>query len=383
MRWQIKFEEKAFASLRKLDRPIRTQIEKYLEDEKKEFFLTLYVTNQCNFKCIYCPEKHNVKRFSNKNWDALYLYLIKSIKEGKYKKISISFFGGEPLLEANQIINFLSKLKEFCKNYSDVILEHYVTTNAFLLTPDIYDKMTSLNVVKFQVSVDGFSDTHEMMRPMKNGKNSWEIIIDNLKYINSVDDNIIICLRTNYNHINLASLSKFKEWEFETFTNDKFKFLYHPVVDFSVNVDESLLGDNLDSVSQEMVDKVNDFKGMHKDETLTPYVIPLGMSCKASQYSTYAMNTEGEISKCENITVPYKEAFIGKLSDDGEFIFFDNAKNWQENYELENCKTCMYYMLCAGRACPAKKVLYPDRTRDCLQYFGETSEKIIKFIKTI
>ena len=31
MRWQIKFEEKAFASLRKLDRPIRTQIEKYLD----------------------------------------------------------------------------------------------------------------------------------------------------------------------------------------------------------------------------------------------------------------------------------------------------------------------------------------------------------------
>ena len=361
----------------------RKKITDFLEEEKKELYLTLYVTNQCNFRCIYCPEEHNAKRLSGKNWKVLYKYLTKSIKEGVYKKIAISFFGGEPLLEVNKIIEFLTDLKNFCKDNPSIEFKHDITTNGYFLTPEIYDKLSYLDINYYMVTVDGFAETHDKMRRMRNNKSSWETIIRNLKYINSIDDDNRVCLRANYNSLNLNTLLNYRDWLLQTFKNKKFKFLFHPITDFSTNVDESLLADNLNEEEQKIIDNVNDFSNEHKNFALTPYLSFLGLRCNSSKYSAYTMDAEGKLAKCDNLTIPYKEAYIGSINQEGCLILNQNAHKWYEDFEIENCKTCILYPLCAGRSCPAKKVLYPDRKSDCLQNFNEVYENLVKFIKNI
>ena len=191
----------------------KERINRRLMSCEKELSILLYVTEQCNFRCVYCPEKHVNKRFSKKRWNSLYKYIKTNIESGKYDFIKISFFGGEPLLEAKSILEFLEKLEALKKDYPDVYMRHSMTTNGYLLTPEIYDKLTKYNVKHYQITVDGFAENHDKTRPRVDGEGTWERIVENLKYVNTKDDDVSINLRSNISPLNKDSASEFIKWE--------------------------------------------------------------------------------------------------------------------------------------------------------------------------
>ena len=70
----------------------------------QELSLTLITTRQCNLRCVYCYEKHENLVMSEKIYHSLELYIKESLKNRKYSGVSITLFGGEPLLEFNKNI---------------------------------------------------------------------------------------------------------------------------------------------------------------------------------------------------------------------------------------------------------------------------------------
>lgn len=75
------------------------------------------------------------------------------------------------------------------------------TSNAYLLTPDIIDSLYSSNLLQYQITLDGLEYNHNKLRPLLNGKGTFDRIVNNLKYIISRKDlsNIKITIRCNYN----------------------------------------------------------------------------------------------------------------------------------------------------------------------------------------
>lgn len=73
---------------------------------------TVIFLNGCNLRCIYChnPEMWN-KSEGNKTTDELFDIIIRN-KEYYGEKGGVTFSGGEPLLQAENIIDLLKKLKE-------------------------------------------------------------------------------------------------------------------------------------------------------------------------------------------------------------------------------------------------------------------------------
>lgn len=350
---------------------VKEQIKEFFAPYKKRLQLVLYVTMQCNFRCVYCPEKHYDKHFSDDLWQSIYLNIEKGIQDGVYDNINLIFFGGEPLLEINKILLFLEKLDKLSQRFPKVKFVHEIVTNAYLLTPDIYDKLVNYNVLHYQITVDGFADTHDKLRHLVGGQGTWDKIIDNLKYINSKNDKAKIVLRANYNDTNADSIKRYKQWEVETFDNPKFIFKYEPVTDFSELVPHDTVIDTMSEQATEIRENLNCGIDLLR---------PCASVCNAAYPNFYTISVDGKIAICENITEEKVDLFIGSIDKSGKFIL-ENYEDWTDNFEIEACKECLCYPVCAARTCPAKKVLFKESRPDCKHVQDRFQNELLHFIQ--
>ena len=252
-----------------------------------------------------------------------------------------------------------------------------MTTNGYLLTPQVYDELIKHNIKQFQITIDGFADTHDKMRPKADGGKTWDTIIKNLEYIDSKDDKISILLRTNYNHINKDSLDKFYDYINKKFTNSKFTFQLEPVTDFSNNVDTELIDKSSKDETKTIYDNINKFN-RSQENVLNP-LRKLSSVCKCSYKNSYTISSEGLLTKCEHC---YDEVryTVGRLDKDKGIIFYDNIKEWNTDFELKECEDCIIYPLCAARSCPARKVFDPINRSDCSLRVRDVNEALIETI---
>ena len=348
----------------------KQEIQERINSKSKTLNILLYVTDQCNFRCIYCPEKHEDNYLSDKHYEGLFKYIKTGVAKGKYESVEMSFFGGEPLICADKIISFLEKLETLKKINPNLIFCHHITTNGYLLTPDIYDKLVTLGIKRYQITIDGFAETHNKTRPLAGGQPSWDKIIENLKYINTKNDGAYIGIRTNYNNDNLNTLVEFKKWEQENFTNSKFEFVYETVSKFSSIVSEELLADKYSEKTLSVDEVINNGMNIFKKG--------FGI-CKSAYPNNYTITTDGRMAKCTNTYTLNEGLYIGYLSEEGEVVFKDSKKDWEEGFEIEACKDCLIYPICCARTCPAKKVLYPNERPDCSTMQEDFKKRMIHF----
>jgi len=152
-------------------------IEKMRRSQRSIVNLVAYTTEACNLACDYCfvPKKKNPKSMDNKTGEAMVDFLIKN--SGAEKRVSIAFFGGEPLLNfglIKHVVNYGSrKAKEAGK-----VMNFSATTNGtlFALKPEIlkYWEEHKLGVL---LSIDGCEQTHNLHRKTKDGEGSWKLAI--------------------------------------------------------------------------------------------------------------------------------------------------------------------------------------------------------------
>jgi uncharacterized protein len=139
--------------------------------------IALFVTQECNLRCIYCygdggsygSSGHMTigTAFQSVDW------LIEQ-SEGK-KKLAIAFFGGEPLLNFTLIKDMVQyALKR--GNESGKEFDFRLTTNATLLDDE---KIAFLKKHKINplVSFDGPKELQDTQRPFQNGKGSYDVIV--------------------------------------------------------------------------------------------------------------------------------------------------------------------------------------------------------------
>ena len=141
--------------------------------EKKRFMtLTMILTTDCNLNCSYCFCGKKYKKYMDIRAAKKYIDFFKQFSIGNP---SICLFGGEPLLNLNII-------EEICDYIKYIFNEHVVisiTTNGTLINNEVMEIVRKYNI-QVQVSIDGYSDTHNLSRKFYNGKGSWDLIINNI-----------------------------------------------------------------------------------------------------------------------------------------------------------------------------------------------------------
>ena len=327
--------------------------EKFIDNEK-DISVLIHTTDKCNFKCVYCFKKQKPLDLSDDNWDNLYKYAKKKMQSGKTETICFAFYGGEPLLRFQQIVDFMTRINELALDYPATKVFYRMTTNGYLLTSDRYDILSSLGLGSLQITLDGFAETHDKTRPLLNGKGSWEKIVENLRYINTCNDDVIVLIRTNFNSTNIESLGAFDKWFNENFSKEKFALGKMPITRYSEMVDEDLVADTTD----DEVIKILDSNDANKCRELLKN---FGMACEYTKKGKWALSTAGFVSHCEEFTDD--RTIVGYLNNDGDIVYNVDIEDWNNRLETEYCKECIMYPMCLSHTCNVKNKCYSVKER--------------------
>lgn len=140
--------------------------------------LCLHIAHDCNLACKYCfaqeGEYHGRRALMSLEVGKRALdFLIEN--SGNRKNLEVDFFGGEPLMNwevVKELVRYgRSKEKEYNKNFRFTL-----TTNGVLLNDEVMEFVNKemSNVV---LSLDGRKEINDMMRPFRNGKGSYDLIV--------------------------------------------------------------------------------------------------------------------------------------------------------------------------------------------------------------
>ncbi|MEG0973009.1 MAG: radical SAM protein, partial [Lachnospiraceae bacterium] len=191
-------------------------------ERDSELCITMIVTRNCNFKCPYCYEIAEPKSMNETIYQNTKTLIINQIKERHFKNVYLSFFGGEPTLEAESIITFLQELKEENEKLPEPArIQAGMTTNAYLLTPDLIDRLLQAGVEHYQITIDGMKKTHDKSRILLDGSGTWERIIDQVKYFKTKKENFSILLRSNISPEIYNDIDNWLEFLAENFNDDE------------------------------------------------------------------------------------------------------------------------------------------------------------------
>ncbi len=137
--------------------------------------LLMLSTYNCNLACDYCYVQHslreNKRQFVFQDKEAI-LQLIKT------KNIpNIKFYGGEPLIEKEFYFSLIEEMRE-----SGIKSSIFIGTNGLLLTAED-TKFLLDNEVNIVLSMDGFSEQHNLQRKYRNNLSAGKQVLEKFQMI--------------------------------------------------------------------------------------------------------------------------------------------------------------------------------------------------------
>src|SRR5258708_7035004 len=133
------------------------------------FGLVLMVNHACNLRCSYCYTGLKFSRAMPKE------IALKSIERavaslGPNGVLELGFFGGEPLIEAELILEIIAFAQQRCAD-AGMSLALNLTTNGTIDTSHGWQVMTGPDI-DLAVSFDGLPETHDRHRRDAEGRGS-------------------------------------------------------------------------------------------------------------------------------------------------------------------------------------------------------------------
>ena len=160
-----------------------------------ERLLRFYITKKCNMMCSYCFEgNHNVDEDMTldtiKDGLSAFNSFLDEEKDKNYELIKINFFGGEPLIKFDLIKDSYSYIHKLIKQ-KNKRLKVTINTNGTLLDDEKIDWIIN-NKVHIYLSIDGLKEQNDKNRIFKNGKGTFDIVIEKLMtLLKKADDEYI------------------------------------------------------------------------------------------------------------------------------------------------------------------------------------------------
>ena len=180
----------------------------YITDFKKRKTvvkaLCLHIAHDCNLACKYCfagKGEYNGKKdlMSLEVGKRALDFLIEN--SGNRRNLEVDFFGGEPLMNFDVVKGIVeygrSKEKEYDKNFRFTL-----TTNGILLDDDVME-FANKEMSNVVLSLDGRKEVNDEMRPTRNGKGSYDLIVPKFQKLAESRDQMNYYVRGTFTHNNL------------------------------------------------------------------------------------------------------------------------------------------------------------------------------------
>lgn len=216
------------------DNELENMINVFKDRDNSSLRLIILAHSDCNFRCKYCYEKFENCSIAG-NVTNIVEFARNKIQENNFKNLHVSWFGGEPLLGYQEILNISEKLMTLANEY-ELIYTSDMTTNGYLLNEERLKKLVhDCKVTAYQITIDGAKEGHDYQRVLKNGGGSYNKILDNLIVASKTDLNFRITIRMNISQENYKYIEEFLVGDALNFKDDKrFNFSFQNVGDWVV-----------------------------------------------------------------------------------------------------------------------------------------------------
>lgn len=297
----------------KLNRADPNQILKSITNEYLE--LIILPTEKCNFRCLYCYEDFSIGKMKAPVVKGI-KNLIRHRVEQQLKQLRISWFGGEPLLAKNVIVEISQFATQMVENFPDFKYVGAMTTNGYLLDIDLLQTLVKLGIRDYQISLDGIPEIHNKTRLRADGKETFDRIWNNLLHAKMSVIDFEIMLRLHVTPENLFSFPLLIEMIKKEFSFDhRFCLFFKAIEDLGgpkSKTFEVLHSKNRKQVMQELYDLVGMSMRIEKVESRTPYI------CYAAQANSFLVRATGSIGKC-TVALNDERNDIGHITPEGYF----------------------------------------------------------------
>ncbi len=337
--------------------------------KEKEYFLIILPTLNCNFKCWYCIQDHVPSRMSEDTMYNVKRHIDYMIEKEKIKSIHLEWFGGEPLMFFNKVIEpICTYIKHKCIECN---VNYYAsaTTNGYYLTSGIIDKLIDLKFRSFQITLDGPKKLHDKVKYQANCSSAFVRVLENINNLLSLSENIKILLRINYTAQNLDyvivdEINKIVSAE------NRHKITIMPKKVWQEKVDKGRFCD------------VKKLLHLFHDSGYGVSALDAVMNfipCYANKKYYNAINYNGDVVKCTACNDLYESEGHGHLKSDGTISWSDNFldKYKIKTYENGTCLKCKYLPMCMGR-CPRDSQSPFYCKMDCMD--NNIEESLIEYI---
>lgn len=151
----------------------------------------LNLTNACNMKCKYCFTHPNSEVMDFATAQAAVMWI--KANQGQATSTHINFFGGEPMLHYEDLIK---PLILWVEKMGITGITFGMTTNGTLFTKERIDWLAEHGVA-ILLSIDGGPETQNLTRPLKDGRDSFMAIAENIPYL--LEKNPGLTFRSTFN----------------------------------------------------------------------------------------------------------------------------------------------------------------------------------------
>lgn len=316
--------------------------------------LCLHIAHDCNLACKYCfaeeGEYHGRRALMSYEVGKKALdFLIRN--SGNRRNLEVDFFGGEPLMNWQVVKDLVAYGREQEKLH-DKHFRFTVTTNGVLLNDEIQEFINKEmdNVV---LSLDGRKEVNDRMRPFRNGKGSYDLIVPKFQKLAESRDQERYYVRGTFTRNNLdfsedilhfADLG-FKQMSIEPVVGDESD-------PYAIRKEDlPKICEEYDKLAKIMIQREKEGKGFN----FFHFMIDLdGGPCLAKRLSGCGSGTEylavtpwGDLYPCHQF-VGQEEFLMGNV-DEG-IVKPEIADDFRSCnvYSKEKCRNCFAKFYCSG-----------------------------------
>ena len=318
--------------------------------------LTICPTMGCNFDCPYCFEDHYPRKMSAEVQDDVVALATRMLDTSRAKELSVTWFGGEPLL-APDIIESLSTRLMALAEEKGAKYTAGIITNGYLLSQENADMLERCKVSTAQVTIDGLGATHDATRYLRGGKPTFERIVSNLR---NVKMSFKISVRHNVHEGNRDEVSALEAFVKELAEESGNTIHYYPApVSGSPAADER--GKQVGLLCE------SDASDIGIKQEAGRFSVGRGHYCGANNIWTVGIDDRGNLQKCwEAVDKPAISFGTAHDWDPGNpLATCTNADNLTMYLNTANpvpddeCRECIWLPTCVG-GCPHKR-LFDER----------------------
>lgn len=345
--------------------------------------LCLHIAHDCNLACQYCfaeeGEYHGRRALMSYEVGKKALdFLIAN--SGSRINLEVDFFGGEPLMNWDVVKQLVAygRSQEAVHNKK---FRFTLTTNGVLLNDEIMEfcNREMSNVV---LSLDGRQAVNDKMRPFRNGKGSYELIVPKFQKFAELRGEKDYFVRGTFTRNNLdfaADVLHFADLGFE-------KMSVEPVVapaeePYAIREEDlPVILAEYDKLAAEYVKRIKEGRGF----TFFHFMLDLNQGpCVAKRLSGCGSGTEylavtpwGDLYPCHQF-VGNEKFLLGNVDEGVTNTEIRDEFKLCNVYAKEKCKDCFARFYCSG-GCAANSYNFHGSITDAYDIGCEMQKKRIE-----